>query len=289
MATFGNAVRIMFKRPFIILYFGLVMLVYYLIGRYNPLTGILYGFSSIGVGNPLDNIISFLQLVTSLAASWNVIVKAIAFSLGFLVLASLIIGLVFSGYFYILDKTAGEKPRAQGEYTKGLKNYFFKVTAISFMALLYTLLFLLFSMVVTVPAVVVTKTWQAGRPDLLLPSVILDAVTVLVLFFSFMFFRIYMFFWYPAVYNSSGKAFGEAKRAADKHFWSIVGRLMLSDVAFIIFQSLLIYTERFPVIQKPGFSVVAAILFLTNWVFKTFFFASLIAYVFTAYKKYSVQ
>jgi len=72
---------------------------------------------------------------------------------------------------------------------------------ISFEVILFSILFTIFMLIVTVPAVAITRSFLGGKTELLALTVLFDLITLMVLFFGFMFFRIYMAFWYPAVFN----------------------------------------------------------------------------------------
>ena len=110
----------------------------------------------------------------------------------------------------------------------------------------------------------------------ILPALLfVDVLTGVVLFFGLMFFRIYTFFWYPALINNEKRAFLKAKRFADKNFWKILNAIFIFDIIFVGFQMTFIKFDD-------------NILFLIlKWIFLTVFYALLTTYIFAAYKKYS--
>jgi len=112
---------------------------------------------------------------------------------------------------------------------------------ISFEVILFSILFTIFMLIVTVPAVAITRSFLGGKTELLALTVLFDLITLMVLFFGFMFFRIYMAFWYPAVFNFKDSYFSIGKYAADTYFWKIVVMFLKFDVAFILFEFVLIF------------------------------------------------
>ncbi|MCR4435394.1 MAG: hypothetical protein QHH06_08650 [Clostridiales bacterium] len=284
MATYGDAVRIMFKRPFAILYFSLITLVGCGIGRYNPVSTLLYGFGTFGIGNLLDSILSLIRLSIGFLSKWNTALKAALITLGLLAAVSLLIGLAFSGLLGIINNAVDSKPKFKGELVWGIKKYFSRTAWISFKVLFFSLLFVIFAAVASVPAIMITKAWLGGNSGLLLSAVFFDALTAGVLALGLLFFRAYMFFWYPAALNVGKGAFLRGKRTVDSFFWSFAARLVAVDIAYGVYQFLFIYVQGMMGQQNPPNMAVNMMLFFVNWIFKTLLFSSLVFYVFLAFK-----
>lgn len=285
MGAYRNAVGVMFKRPFILVFFGLLMLIYSVINLFNPFFTLLVGLSAYSGGNALEGIIPFLQLMLNPA----ILLKGLPFVLGLLIILALFIGVVFSGYFYVIRNAVGGIQKSGEEYRTGLKKYFMRVSSMSFRVLLFGLVFILFGLVASVPAIVVNGGLRAGKVEFFVASVILDVLTIGVLFFGFMFFRIYAFFWYPAALNGEKRAFGMGKRLADAHFWEVVRRFIVFDIVFAVFQTLYVSAGYLLSGGQAGVSLSGVALFVVNWLFNTFFFASMITYVFSAFKLYKEE
>ena len=105
--------------------------------------------------------------------------------------------------------------------------------------ILYSILFIGFMTVVTVPAIAVLRGQIEGKIDFLPLAIVLTVITAVVLFLGFMFFRTYILFWYPATFNFKRKTFAIGK-GQQTLFWEIVSFLVVFDVAFCSFQLLLI-------------------------------------------------
>ena len=164
-----------------------------------------------------------------------------------------------------------------------MKKHFFRLSIVSSVQVLSSILFFVFMMVVSVPAVAVTRSFLGGNTDLLALTVLFDIITLLVLFFGFMFFRIYMFSWFPAVLNFTDRHFSIGKYAADTYFWNIVVRLMLLDIAFILFEYAMIYFNSLLPMGGAASLLRIVLLLFTNWIFKTLFVIALTIMIFSRF------
>ena len=273
----GNTIGVILKKPFIIVFWGVFMLVVTLMGYMFPVFRTLFELSSISGSNPFETLMSFIQLVYSYLSD----VKVVAISLGVLLLVLLSVavigGALMSGYLSILNNAVNKKVIHKGEFSYGIKQYFNKITLMNFTLLVVGLVIFIIMVVAIVPALVITSA-SAGKGKEMLPAVLfVDILTGIVLFFGLMFYRIYAFFWYPAVLNNSKKPFKEAKDIANKHFWKIVSVFILFDLVYIAFQMLFVKFDD------------NMVMLLVKWIFTSVFFAMFTTYIFTAFKKYFKQ
>lgn len=268
MKLVRTAVRVVVKRPFVILFLGIVTLIYSVINYYNPLFRIFFGLNALTKGDFLESVVSSLQVISDP----GIIPILMGLIFGIIVAASLFCGLVFSGYFNIINNLITGKAKINGEFVSGVKKYFIRISTISFRALFLGVLFLIFMMVATVPAIVITKAASIEKPELVAAAFFLDLLTAAVLFFGFLFFRVYVFFWYPAALNNDKEFFKAGKRAADRFFWKIAGRFLIFDLIFVGFQFLFL---------QLGDSIVV---FTANWIFETVFLLFYITYIFYTYR-----
>ncbi|NSW91609.1 MAG: hypothetical protein HPY74_13210 [Firmicutes bacterium] len=277
METIGNAIGVILKRPFIIIYWGILMLIWTLAGYILPVFKTLYELSAISGSNSLESIMSFIQVLYSYLSDTKIVIVVIIILLVILAAVSIIAGALLSGYFYILNNTVNKKQKLKGEFSTGIREYFGPTWVVTFIVLLAGLLLTIFMAVSSVPALVITRaSIEKGRE--MLPAVLfVDVLTGVVLFFGIMFFRIYVFFWYPALINNGKKTFLKAKRFADRNFWRILSAIFIFDVVFIGFQIIFIKFDD------------NIWLLLFKWLFLTAFYALFTTYIFTAYKKYSEE
>ncbi|MCX7747886.1 MAG: hypothetical protein N2645_13505 [Clostridia bacterium] len=281
MSTIKEAAKLMFRRPSGILLVGFVLFGICL-AEYMVLSMFFSMFGSINAGNGLESFVSFIQhIVNPIIHKAHILVPVI---LGGLVLVALLAGIVLAGYSNILNRLLNREPKEKREISKGIKKYFLTFSIKSFVVLMASVLFGVFMMVSTVPAIVMTRAVYGGRSSLLAASVVFDILTLMVLFFGFMFYRIYILFWYPSTMNSRKWAFLKGKKVADKAFWKILRMFLFFDVLFIIPQ-ILVMIGVYATNAQEGITAFKAGVFLGDWIFKTLFFSLFLTTVFYKYNE----
>ncbi len=284
MHAFSNSINIMFKRRSIWLSFGFVMLGIGIINYYNPIYTFIFGFDGLDISGLLNSIVSFLNLFTSFFDSPMAIIKTILIVAGVLLAVSFICAIFFSGTFNVINKTMEGRQKAPGDFSEGLKRYYSKTVFVLFRVLFFGVIFLLFLMVVSVPAIVITKAWISGKAGLMVSALILDFLTAVVLFFLVIFFTTYILFWFPASVNSDKKSFTFGKHVVDTMFWKIAGRVILIILVFIVYQGLMLAADRVLIGTNPDATFASIILFVVNWFLNTMFSSFLATYVFYIFK-----
>lgn len=281
MKGLAETIRPLVKRPGFTVVVSVFMLVYCWI-EYNFILPLVSGFSYFSSGNVLNSIIHSIQLMFGVIFNG----KNILYGLAALVFAALVMGFFMSGSMYSLNRALQEKDLSKGEFIKGVRKYFFRVFWISAKVLLLTFLFLIFVLLVAVPSIVVTNAYINGKEELFTLVLAFDLITPGVLFFAFMFFRIYMLFWYPAAVNLVGKFFSVGKYVADTCFWHMVSRMILFDAAFISLEFILVYLNHtMPIGGFYSVLRIVTMLFL-NWIIKTCLVLALLVIVFARFIMY---
>jgi len=270
MEAFRRAINAILRRPFILLFFAALMMIITAIDRFNPIIPILRGLESITEGSFIESIVSYLQALLDP----SIIPLFAGFAAAFCIIVSLLAGLLLSGYFNIVNNAVSGKQKTKREYVTGLKKYFGRIFLITLRSLIIAVLLLLFMLVASVPAIVITNASITGRSELIIPAVFVDVLTVLVILFGLMFFRAYVFFWYPAALNNEKKYFAHSRKFVDRHFWSIAASILIFDLVFIAFECVDTYISE------------SYLHFFMDWIFYTAFFTLLITYIFSAYKIY---
>lgn len=261
------------KKPVIIILPAVAALICCIINNYNPVLPVVLGISSATGGSFFDGIISILQLLMEP----NVIASVAIFAAGAVILVSLLAGLILSGYFSIVGNTLEGIEKAKGEFKAGLKKYFFKVFVITIKAALSAGFISGIMVIATVPAIIITRASAVTKPELMPAALLVDILTAGVLFFGFMFLRVYLFYWYPAVIKDMAKPFRRAKQFVDRYFWSILSRLAVFDVVFAVFLYFFLNTS----------SALLKLLFGT--IFITIFITMLIIYIFNSFTKIMIS
>jgi hypothetical protein len=270
MGAFGRAINAILRRPFILLFFAAITIIITAINRFNPIVPILRGLDLITEGSFIESIVSYLQVLLDP----SIVPVFAGFIVVFCIITSLLAGLFLSGYFNIINNAVANRQKKKGEYAAGFKKYFGRIFLITLKSLIMAFLLIVFMLVASVPSIVITNASVTGRPELIIPAVFVDVLTILVILFGLMFFRTYIFFWYPAALNNEKKYFADSRKVVDRHFWSIAGRILAFDVVFILFECMGRYIGESP------------LHFFVNWIFYTVFFTLFITYVFSAYRIY---
>lgn len=269
--AFGYTIGTVLKRPFVLVYFGLIAFAYAVLDMYFPVFEILFRLGTFNGSDIFSSVIYFLQLSLKLLMT----PKGIMLFIGLLLGASILSGALFSGYFYMVGNTIERKQKAKKEIIGGLRRYFKRISVITFFVLLFSIVFIVVCLIASVPAFVVTKAAFGDKQELMVPALLVDFVTIMALFFGIMFFRIYISFWYPAAISCGKKVILTAKRRADACFWTALKSFMLFDLIFVVFQVMFVNADKY-----MGKDIV---LFVGKWIFNTFFYSFLIIYIFSLY------
>lgn len=273
------------KRPELLLIFGIVTFLYCYI-EYKFIMPVVFGLTILKTGNIFGSIMHLIQMVLNNLTNISPISFVFLF-IGILAV-SLIAGLVLSGYLNVLNSSFVDLHRERGTFAKGIQKHYLKITRTTFLTIVYSLLFVIFMVVVAVPSIVITSAAITDKPELLLVSGILNFITLAIMIFCVMFFSIYILFWYPAAINFDKKLFAKGKRAADASFWRVVGSLLWFDFLFIVIQGALFIANSYLSKSESGFSGVISVVVLlfVNWIFKTVLFASIINVAFSKFTEY---
>lgn len=285
MKGIGYFIRPVKKRPLLMVILGVFTFLCCYI-EYSFVMPIVFGISILKTGNIFDSIIHLIQIVLNYIP--NISPTIIVYLLIGIIAVSMVIGLFLSGALNVLNSALIDSDKEKRKFAEGIQKHYLKISRITFLSILYLLLFSVFIIVVSVPAIVITGASVTEKPELLSVAYILDFITIGILFFSIMFFKIYISFWYPAAINYDKKLFAMGKRAADNSFWGILLRFLGFDILLFVFEMGLFYMNnilsRNDSIVSDFFGVV--ILLFVNWIFKTVIFISIISYVFSKFLAY---
>ena len=286
MELIKYTIGIIRKRPFLIISFAMATLAYGIANSLNPFISLLLGFSAIGGGNIFDSMINFLQLIFSLLSDIKIFLISLMVFACTVAIVSALSGLFFSGYFHVLNNTLQGKPKTDKEFITGVKKFFPGIFLMVVRTIAFGVFFVLFMMISSVPAIVVTKALFTGKPELLIASILFIIVTLCVLFFGLMFFRIYISYWYPSALFYKKGAFSAGKRLANTYFWDILKKFLIFDLIFLVFQLLFVFLDNSISLQEHTNFITSGLLFISSWIFNTVFFLLFMVYIFTSYRDY---
>jgi len=254
--------RAVAKHPSIVITIGLIMLAGALFNRFIPVMALIIGVINMTGGDFFDSVLALMQMLID---PQNVLAILIATAV-LAVFASVVIGLVLPGYLLTvndgLEKGAGKR----GLYRKGIRNYFLKFFLIAIRTVFLSVVMLVFMLVSSVPAIVITKL-VSTRNDLILAAIFIDIVTIGVFFAILSFFSAYIYMWFITSLTESERPFRDGKAIADSNFWNIALSLLAFDVIFAVC-IFLIYIVGSHVLR-----------YILGWTFTTAFFTVLAVYL----------
>jgi len=295
--AFKNAFSIILKRPYVIFVFAVTVGTLWLVTK--PFLSLLLGLSALGQESGLSGLVSLLQLLLNLLTDTRLLLYTVLALAVILLAASAFTGLILSGCFNSIKHVLEESQEIRGDFIDGVRKYFFRIFLVSIKSFSLTFFLMLSVSVICVPALVVSKAAFSGRNELLAMAVFLDVITAGVVYIGFMFFRIYIFFWYPAAISHEKKPFAMAKQAADKGFWKVAGGILTFDMALTVFQIFMIklgyksavISSISPVNDVSAYMSQAYYTFLLvmNGIFLTFFLVLLAGYIFAAFRALDVS
>lgn len=291
MKKLQTVIKPFLKRYDLLIIFSLITLVYCIIEYYIFFPFIL-SMSIFKSGNILEIIMYVIQL----SFKYLFKPKYLIYGIIGIVASGFLFGFLFSGLFYSFNNFLSKKANPEdgvfnikflkSQYLNGVKRHFWRMSFISGSTVLYTILFTAFMAIASIPAIAILRGQIVGEFDFLLLAVMLTLITAVVLFFGYMFFRIYILFWYPPAFSFKRKIFAIGKKAADTYFWKIASFLLVFDIVFCLFQLILILLNSFMAGgQGIGF-LRFLILILFNWVGKTVLFILLAVFVFSKFLQF---
>ncbi|NMB96302.1 MAG: hypothetical protein GYA02_06785 [Clostridiaceae bacterium] len=273
----GNTIGVILKKPFVIIFWGVMMLITTLMGYMLPIFRILFEFGTIGSSNLFETLMSLIQLIYSYLSDVRIVAICVIALLLILFSIAVIGAVLMSGYLYKLHNVVNRKESHKGEFSYGVRQYFNRICLMNFSLLVIGLIVFIIMTVASVPALVITSA-SIGKGREMLPQVLfVDVLTGFVLFFGMMFFRIYASFWYPAAISNKEKPFKNARSITNRHFWKIVVVFTIFDVIYIAFQVLFVKVDN------------SLLLLVLKWFFTSVFYALFTTYIFAAFKKYSKE
>jgi len=255
--------RAVAKHPSIVITIGLIMLAGAVFNRFIPVMAMIIGIINMTGGDFFDSVLALMQMLIDPQNILAILIVTAVLA----VLASVVIGLLLPGYLLTVNDGLEKGAGKSGLYRKGIRNYFLKFFLIAIRTTFLTVILLVFLLVSSVPAIVITRLASSSRSELLLAAIFVDIVTIGVFFAILSFFSAYIYMWYITSLTESKKPFRDGKAIADSSFWSIALGLFAFDVIFAVCICLIYLIGS------------QALRYILGWVFTTGFFTVLAVYL----------
>jgi len=284
METLSKAVHLLAKRPSILILTIILSSVICVVE--NLFMTLFYGITMFKTGSPFDAYINIIQFVIDTILVPQTAVKIIVGLAGFIVVVALLFALLLSGYFNILNNAVEGKSKSKkngSEFIAGIKKYFLKMVSLNLWTLCSMVLFAIYVLIASIPAAIFIDNAFSGGVNII-AGILLFIITILVLFFSYAFFRQYIVFWYPSALVYDKNHFKMAKKISDNNFWILLSRFIVFDIVLLLFDALYIIANFSLANAQVVSGSTNIILLLINIVFKTIFIALLVCFVFYSFK-----
>lgn len=283
MKTLKNAVQLLTQRPWILVLTIILSSVICVIE--NLFITLFYGITMFKTGSPFDDYINIIQFVIDTILVPQTAVRIIVV-LGILICATaLILALLLSGYFNILNNAVEGKSKKSGsEFIAGIKKYFLRMVSLNLWTLCGIVLFIIYVLIASIPAAIFIDNAFSGAINII-AGILLFIITLLVLFFSFAFFRQYIVFWYPSAIVYDKNHFKMAKKLSNSNFWTLLSRFIVFDIVLLTFDAVYLIANFSLANAQIVSGITSNILLLINIIFKTIYIALLVCFVFSSFKK----
>ncbi len=227
MNSFKNCLRRAKKRPGLFAFIALMTLVLTAFEQYNSWTranasfGFFKNFDYLAFLNDLSN--RFLGFFSTP----RVAVLTVAAGAVLLFAFCVILGLVFSGFFNQLSSATFDKPRRRGEYRVGISRYTFKLALYFFIVILLTAAVAAAVLYSAIPAIMSVKLFFLGSAGMLLPMILLCAVSLVAAVFSVLFYVLYVTYILPSIIFFKKGGVGVSFRMVNGYCWYLLPRTLL--------------------------------------------------------------
>ncbi len=285
MGTINNAVRLLAKRPSILILTIITSTVLSVVEYL--LMMLFYSITMFKTGSPFDDYVNIIQFVIDTVLVPQTAVKIIMALVVLVVAAALIFGLLLSGCFHILTNAVqGREKKPGSEFLAGIRKYFLRMVSVNLWTLSAVILFVIYVIIASIPAAIFIDNALNGEINIV-AGVLLFVVTIIVLFFSFAFFRQYITFWYPSAIVNSRNHFKIAKKISDNDFWNLFSKYIVFDIILVIFDVIYVIANFSMANAQVVSNVTSYVLLIVNIVFKTIFIAVIVCFVFSTFHKLS--
>jgi len=285
MGTLNNAIHLLVKRPSILVLTIILSSVICVVE--NLFITLFYGITMFKTGSPFDDYINIIQFVIDTILVPQTAVKLIIVLVVLICVVALIFAILLSGYFNILNNAIEGKSKKSGsEFIAGIKKYFLRMISLNLWTLCGVVLFVIYVLIASIPAAIFIDNAFSGAVNII-AGILLFIITLLVLFFSFAFFRQYIVFWYPSAIVYDKGHFKIAKKISDSNFWTLLSRFVIFDIVILVFDAVYIVANFSLANAQVISGTTSNILLFINIIFKTIYIALLVCFVFSSFKKFN--
>ena len=226
MKSLRNCLRRAKRRPGMFLFIALITFALTYLEQYNPWTmanaslSFFKGFDYVAFLSNLAN--STIEFFKTPKVAFLTIgaIALVLFAICFL------LGIIFSGFFNQLSNATFDKPKRRREYRVGIGRYTFKLAVYFFIVIILTALVVIAILYSAIPAIMSVKQFFLGSAGMLLPTILLVAVSAVAVAFAFLFFALYVTYILPSIIFFRRGGTGVAFRMVNGYCWYLLPRTL---------------------------------------------------------------
>ncbi len=266
------------KRPIILVFLVIVVLVFCIIEQFNPFTKKFGSLKTIVSLDHMENLAELAQDVKTSAATPGIMVTNVIIALLLIIAASCLFSVFFAGYAQVLYLSVLDFKPKKGDFKNGINRHFIKMSLLFTIFVLFTAAFIFLAAYTVVPAIMTIKIFFAGDSGVIFQMMLLSILTVMILYFAIIFYVMYWSFSIPAIIGFKRGGVIVALRMVNGYCWYLMPRttMFLLSVLVVDIGMLALNYGR-------GSVLLTLIVLMINWILKLAIVFPYINFVFSTF------
>ncbi|MDR0286781.1 MAG: hypothetical protein LBI03_03605 [Clostridiales bacterium] len=274
-----NCIASVKRRPIILVLLAVFTLVISIAEQFNPLTKKIGSLSNLFKTDYLTHMANLLNSIKNIGSTPTILAIALLFVIILMFAIGSILGVILSGYFQVFYLSLFERKPKRGEFVAGINKHFFKMALMISIVTLITAIFLILAGFALVPAVSMFHVFMSGNSGVFYTMIILIILTAFIMFFSLVFFLMYLSYIFPSATAFKKGSFIVAFRMVNAYCWYLIPRIFGFTVLLIALQTGLLA-------MGYGLSSIGSSIgvILLNWILKTVILFPYAYFVFSTFR-----
>lgn len=264
MKTLKESFKRVKERPFILIFLGILTMFFCIVEQYNPFTKKYGSFKFILSLDYMENLAKIAQDLKASASSPSIMITSILIGVLLIAAFASIVAIFISGYAQVLYiSVLGYKPK-KGEFKSGINRNFLKMSLLFITFFIFTILFIVMGAYTIVPAIMSIKMFLVGDSHLIFQMMLIIILTLVLLYFSIIFYSMYWTFSVPGIVGFNNGGFRVALRMVNGYAWYLMPRATFFLLALGL-SDILMLALNFGHGKGTG---VGILVLIVNWILK---------------------
>lgn len=274
-----NSIASIKRRPIIIVFLTVFVLLFCILEQFNPFTKGIGTLGSLLKIDYLDNMVRLSNAIKDVAKNAYILAIAVLVAILSIFAISCIIGVLFSGYYHHFYLSLMDRKSKKGDYVSGINKHFLKISMLTAVVLILSAVFVIFLLFSIVPAVSIVKAFLHGSSEVFFPMLMVIILTCFVVYFSVVFFSMYASYLFPSLIAFKKGGTLVSFRMVNGYCWYLMPRVSGFLILLALVQIMLLAVGYG--LSSNSASVGVLIL---NWVLKTSVLFLFTYFVFSSFK-----